>query len=177
MTEKRAIDKARAHRKQFQEDMRQRSEPPPLAGLRQHRCERYIYLGLNVGETPRQQRKAVFDHWKELSKENGEQLMAGIRDQTWLLTLPDGESFCDFCIVRFTVFVWDTEEEMIPRVERSAALLREFASATGRCTAVIEDQSTFVCADGRRIPLEACTYRLLTDADFASPKRKAKGVL
>ena len=67
----------------------------------------------------------------------------------------------------------ETEEQMVPRVEKGAKLFREFASATGRATGVIEDQSIFVCDDERRIPLSLCTYELLTDELYASPRRKA----
>jgi hypothetical protein len=177
MSKERAIDAAREYKKRLLEEVRKRGEPSQPAGVRQHRCERYIYLSLNTGENARQQRKAVFDHWKKLAQKEGE-LPAGLRDQECMVTLPNGEVFCDFCVVRFPALVTETEEEMIPRVELGAALFREFAAINGRLTATFEDQSTFVCEDGRRFPLTSCTWRNLSDADFVSAKSKpARGRL
>jgi hypothetical protein len=173
MSKERAIDAAREYKKRLLEEVRKRPEPSDPAGVRQHRCERYIYLSLNTGENPGQQRKAVFDHWKKMAQKQGE-LPTGVRDQQCMVTLPNGEVFCDFCIVKFPVFVTETEEEMIPHVERGAVIFREFAAISGRLTATIEDQSTFVCEDGRRFPLTSCTWRNLSEADFVSGRRKAK---
>lgn len=155
--------------------MQRKAEPEPLAGIRQHRCEQYIYLKLNYGETAREQRKAVFAHWKEMAKAVGG-LSAGVRDQTCMITLPTGEVFCDFCVVKFPGLVTETEEQMIPRVQQGGRIFRDFATATARCTATIEDESTLVCGDGRRISLASCTWRPLNAADFVAVKRKPKRV-
>jgi hypothetical protein len=95
----------------------------------------------------------------------------------FVLTLPDGETFGDFRVARYPALVTETEAEMIPRVEKGAALVHAFAAATGRRSGEIEKGSTFVCADGPRIPLAQCAYHLLwTDADYArKAKRKKKG--
>jgi hypothetical protein len=183
MSKERPIDKAKAYREQFRKEMNELSaaeraaHPPALAGLTHHRLERFIYLALLVGETPRQQRKAVFEHCKHLHALHGEGRCACVGDQEWRLTLPSGETFCDFRVVRFPVFTWQTEDQMLPIVEFAASNLRAFAASTGRASGTIEHdprgQPLFTCSDGRRIPLASCTYRQLTDADFAPTRRRA----
>src|SRR5436309_1214102 len=71
MAKERAIDAARKYKQRFLQNVRRKSQPAPLAGLRQHRCEQYIYLKLSDGEAPREQRKAVFAHWKEMARALG----------------------------------------------------------------------------------------------------------
>jgi hypothetical protein len=173
MAKERAIDKAKAYREQFREDMRQRSEPhvPALSGTISHPLKRYVYLGVKAGETLRQQRKAVWDLWKNLDSLKGESKSPALMGPEWCLVLPTGEMFYDYCVVRLAFRDWETEEQMVPVVEFGASALRTWASSTGGRFAMIERGSVFACDDGRRIPLAACSYRLLTDADFAPAKR------
>jgi hypothetical protein len=49
-----------------------------------------------------------------------------------------------------------------------------YFTATGRHIGTIENGTTFAYGDGRRIALEECLCRRLTDEDYASPRRKKK---
>ena len=99
--------------------------------------------------------------------------LAAIMGPHFVLTLPDGEAFGDFSVTRYPALVTETDAEMIPRVEKSAALVYTFAAATGRKSGEIENGTDFVCAGGERVALAQCSYnQLWTDADYA---RKAVG--
>lgn len=177
VSEKEREDEARYRRK-----LAERTKNPvpqqewPLSGLERGPCDRYIYLSFLPGESPIRQQRAVFRHWGELFKEHGEQL-PGISGPMFVLTLPDGEPFGDFWVRRYPALVTETEAEMIPRVQKGAALVHAFAAATGRRSGEIENGSVFVCDDSQRIPLAQCRYeKLWTDADYARrAKAKKKG--
>ena len=174
VSEKEREDEARYRR--IIEEYQKNPAPPPvlvLPGLKCGPCERVVYLSLLPGESPKQQQKAVYRHWGDLAKEQGE-LPTGIMGPWFVLTLPDGEVLGDFSVRRYPSLVTETEAEMIPRVQKSAALVHAFAAATGRKSGEIENGSVFVCADGLRIPLAQCAHHQLhTDEDYAK-KYKAK---
>lgn len=176
MAKERAIDKAKAYRERFREDMRQRSEPyiASVSGTIAHPLKRYVYLGVKVGETLREQRKAVWDQWKHLFSVHAESFSAALAEPEWCLVLPTGETFYDYGVVRLAFREWETEEQMVPVVDFGASEMRAWAASTGRRVGGIEDKTVFACDDGRRIPLAVCSYRLLTDADFAPTKRRGK---
>ena len=165
-------DEAR-YRRQIEEYQKNPAPEPVwvLSGLECGPCERYVYVSLLPGESPKQLQKAVFRHWGELFKQQGE-LPTGIMGPWYLLTLPTGESFGDVAIRRYPALT-ETEAEMIPRVQQSAALVHAFAKSTGRKSREIENGSEFVCANGERIPLTQCVYhKLHTEADYS---KKVKG--
>lgn len=174
--EKQWEDKSHARRKL---DQHAHSPQPPLeyvSGVVTGPCDRYVYMTFLEGESPKQQQRAVFRYWSNLGKEHDE-LDAGISGPSFVLTLPDGEILGDFHVRRYPALVTESEAEMIPRVQKGAALVHAFAAATGRRCGEIENGSTLVCDDGQHIPLTQCVYRkLLTDADYAwKAKRKKKG--
>jgi hypothetical protein len=175
ISEKEREDEAR-YRRIIEEYQKNPAPPPPvgpLSGLTCSPCERYVYVSFLPSESPKQQQKAVFRHWAELFRVHGE-LPTGISGPRFLLTLPDGETFGDFSVTRYPALVTETESEMIPRVQESAALVHAFAASTGRKSGEIDKGSEFVCADGERIPLAQCVYyQLRTDADWAK-KHKTK---
>jgi hypothetical protein len=153
--------------------------PPPQPPLNElpgvvttQRCVRYMYLSLRPGESPKQLQNAVHRQYIDLVRGHPE-WDAGIMGPWYVLTLPDGQALGDFRIARYPTMVTETEAEMIPRVQKGVEFVHEIAAASGRRCGVIENGSTFVCDDDRRIPLAQCAYRkLVTDADYA---RKAKG--
>lgn len=109
----------------------------------------------------------LYKKWKR-ERKRGE-LPAAIQGPTFLLRLPDEESFGDFTVSRYPASVGETEEQLVHLVEQAELLLRRFAQDTGRCRAWIEKGTLFACDDGRRIPLRQCAYRALrTDADYAT---------
>ncbi len=175
VSEKEREDEARYRRRL--EDYEKNPVPPsewPLSGLEIGPCTRYVYLSFLPGESPKQQQKAVFRHWGDLFKKHGE-LPTGIGGPMFVLTLPDGDTFGDFSVSRYPALVTESEAEMIPRVQQAAALVHVFAAATGRRSGEIENRSEFVCADGQRVPLAQCIYRLLcTNADYARQATKKK---
>jgi hypothetical protein len=175
VSEKEREDEAR-YRREMEEHQKNPVPSPvwPLSGLMCEPCERYVYVSLLPGESPKRQQKAVYRYWEDLFKEQGE-LPTGIMGPWFVLTLPDGEAFGDFSVRRYPALVAETESEMIPRVQKSAALVHAFAAATGRKSAEIENASEFVCTDGQRIPLAQCVYhKLQTDADYAKKSRRKK---
>jgi hypothetical protein len=173
VSEKEREDEAR-YRRQIEEYRKNPVAPPvwPLSGVECKPCERYVYISLLPGESAIQQQKAVFRNWREMFKLHGESL-PGTMGPHFLFTLPDGEVFGDFSVGRCPALVTETVAQMLPRVEKGAALMHAFAAATGRQSGEIENGSEFVCADGRRIPLAQCKYQQLwTEADYAK-KHKA----
>lgn len=143
-------------------------QPWLLAGLKEDRCEKNIYLSFKVGETPARLQKDVFKHWQLLYKQHGD-TFAGIRGPSWLLTLPDGEMLGAFTVAKFPSMVTHTEEAMIPFVEKAADLLQQFVKTTNRNSGIIENDLAFVVSDGREYALSDCSYhRLASDADFAT---------
>ena len=130
-------------------------------------CVRFVYLSLLAGESPKKQQNSVYCQYIDLLKDHPE-LDGGIMGPWYVLTLADGETFGSFCISRLPTQVTESEAEMIPRVQKMAELAHAYAAAAGRRCGEIENGSTFVCDDGRRIPLAECSFRkLVTHADYA----------
>ncbi len=145
-----------------------------LPGLGSWPCERYVYVSLLPGESPKQQQKAVFRHWGELFKKHGE-LPTSIMGPSFHFGLPNGEVFGDFSVRRYPGLT-ETKSEMIPHVQKAVRLVHAFAVATGRKSGEIENDSEFVCTDGQRIPLAQCIYyHLRTEADYAKKLKRQKG--
>jgi hypothetical protein len=176
VSEKEREDEARYRR--ILEEHRKNAVPPPawpLSGLSCLPCERFVYVSLLAGESPRQQQKAVFRHLENWIKEHGK-LPACVGGPRFLLTLPDGETLGDFSVIRHPALVTETEAEMIPRVQEGAALVYALGSATGRRCGEIQNGAEFVCSDGQRIPLAECSYHMLqTKADWAKKSKGKKG--
>lgn len=153
----------------------QEPEHPPLkwlSGVVLSPCNRVVYLSYLAGESPKQLQKALIRHWR-MGLGKDPEMDAMFSGPQFVLTLPDGEPLGDIRVTRLPTKVTETEAEMMPRVQKGAALVHAFAKATGRRSGEIEGGSIFVCDDGRRIPLVECAYRRLrTDADHS---RKVKG--
>jgi hypothetical protein len=166
-SDKEREDEARYRRKI--EEYRKNPVPPaawPLSGLTCGPCERYVYLSLLPGESPKQQQKAVYRHWRDLFKEHGE-VPTAIMGPRFVLTLPNGEVLGDFSVALYPGLA-EMESEMISRVQKAAALVHAFAVATLRKSGEIANGLEFVYANGERIPLAECEYQQLhTDADFS----------
>ena len=155
MKQKRAIDLAKEFREQALKKWQEESEPWPLSGLKQFPCDRTIYLSLKPKETPNQLFRAFCNHFKELYQTHGEEL-ANIGNMISLIVVPNGEAFCSFRIARYPRRVDETEDMMIPRVDKTVALAETYARQDVRLTATIEDEQEFVCSDRRRFPLSEC---------------------
>lgn len=155
MNRKRAIDSAREFRERVLKKWQEESEPWPLSGLKQFPCEREIYLSLKLKETPNQLFRAVCKHFKELFQTQGEEL-AGIGNMISLIVVPTGEAFCSFRIARYPGRIGETEDMMIPRVDKTIALFEAYTKQDGRLTAIIEAEQSLVCSDSRRFLLNEC---------------------
>jgi hypothetical protein len=155
MKQKRAIDSAKEFRERVLKKWQEESAPWPLSGLKQFPCEREIYLSLKPKETPNQLFRAVDNHWKELYQTHGKE-MAGIGNMISLIVAPNGEAFCSFRIARYPGMVGETEDMMIPRVDKTVALFEAYAKHDGRLTATIEGEQEIVCSDSRRFLLNEC---------------------
>lgn len=158
MKRKRAIDSAKEFRSQVLKKWQEESQPWPLSGLKQLPCEREIYLSLKSKETPNQLFRTVCNHFKELYQTRGKELgeLAGIGNMISLIVIPNGEAFCSFRIARYPGRVDETEDMMIPRVDKTVALFEAYARQDGRLTATIEAEQELVCSDERRFPLSEC---------------------
>jgi hypothetical protein len=170
----RAIDQAREYR----ERVRALYEPAPLceslAGLTHHRCERFVYLSLAEDENAGALHRDVFKHNKAYAYERGS-LPACFSSAGWAVTLPTGETFHAFQVVRYPAMVGETEKQMVPFVEAGVSVLHAYATASDRQTATIESGTTFVCDDGRRIAIKECCCRPLTDEDYQSRRQTRRG--
>jgi hypothetical protein len=169
----RAIDEAREYRERVRALYPEPPPEKPLAGLTHERCERFIYLGVSPNETANKLLKALDQVYKDYRAQHG-RLPACFSAGLWAVTLPAGETFHAFHVVRRGSMVGDTEEAMVPFVEAGVQLLRDYAAATGRRTGMIENGTTFVCDDGRHIALDECSCRRLTDDDYYPHRRKKK---
>jgi len=165
-------DKERADEARYRQLIGQYEKNPappsavPLSGLKYDPCVRCVYLSLLPGESPKQFQKAVYAHWLELTKTQGE-LPAGIIGPWFTLTVPDGQVFVDVSARRYPALVGETESDMTPRVEKAAALLHAFATATGRRSGEVEKEAELVLADGERVLLAQCAAcKLLSNSDY-----------
>lgn len=169
MKQKRAIDSAKEFRERVWKKWHEASAQWPLSGLKQLPCEREMYLSLKPKETPNQLFRAVCDGCRELyqshSKELGE--MANIGNMISLIIVPSGEAFCSFRIARYAGAVGETEAMMIPRVEKTVALVETYAKNAGRLTATIEAEKVLVCTDSRRFLLNECACVNMMTSEIA----------
>lgn len=167
--ENRTIDEAREWRDKLQAEWDAKPQSHAVAGLIVDPNCYHVYVSTFKGERPGQQLRKFFKYLKELVKANGP-LPASFMTSSWLIELPSGETLCGFSSARRAALVSQSDLAMVPLAQAGAVLIRAFAASSGRSAAEI-DSGFLIFQDGRRMPLEACRCRRITNEEWRSPTR------